>query len=120
MQVPFFAEQGLDLGNFHLATLNVSIAPLRYAVIEARHTFKCLDWHPEDPAEDFSFFDCRLLESRTGEWVEGFVYYPHPDTKPSHLQPDEVLEFLMSRRIDGIGYRSRIEIEIPEDQMRIG
>ena len=33
MQLPFFAELGLDLSAFYPGTLNVSIAPLSYRVV---------------------------------------------------------------------------------------
>lgn len=57
MQLPFFAERGLDSSGFFPGTLNVSIAPLSYRVLSPRYTFRALKWHPADPAEDFSFFD---------------------------------------------------------------
>src|ERR1022692_3857667 len=60
MQFPHFLSRGLDLSSFHLGTLNVSIAPLAYRVLKARHTFTNVKWHPTEPAEDFSFFDVRV------------------------------------------------------------
>lgn len=36
MQKPFFQALGLDLSPYHVGTLNVSIAPLRYRVIAPR------------------------------------------------------------------------------------
>lgn len=116
MQLPFFLERGLDLSRFHLGTLNVSIAPMKYRIGEARHTFREVKWHPTEPAEDFSFFDVVL--HREGEApVKGFVYFPHPETKPTHFQKADVLELLLPWT-EGLGYGTRIGIEVPEWQMR--
>jgi hypothetical protein len=86
MQLPFFAALGLDLSAFYPGTLNVSIAPLSYRVWQAETTrFVDLKWHPEDPAEDFSFFDV-VVHRENGPPVRGWIYFPHPDTKPTHFQ----------------------------------
>lgn len=118
MQTPFFLERGLNLGEFHRGTINVSIAPLRYRVLKARCTFRNVKWHPTEPAEDFSFFDVRLL--RTGKTpVAGLVYFPHPETKPAHFQQADVLELLFPF-IPDLGYGRQLKLEMPEDQMLIG
>lgn len=93
MQLPVFKDLGLDLGKFYPGTLNISFAPNQYKVISPKLTFRDVIWHPADPAEDFSFFDARLhLDGRQS--VEGYVYHPHPDTKPRHFQAPDVLELL--------------------------
>ncbi|WP_294227342.1 hypothetical protein [Prosthecobacter sp.] len=61
MQLPHFAALGLDLGAFYPGTLNVSIAPFSYRIGRARHTFRQLKWHPEDPAEDFRSLTSRCI-----------------------------------------------------------
>jgi hypothetical protein len=81
MQAPFFEKRGLDLSPFYIGTVNVSIAPLRYRVLTPRVTFRNVKWHPVEPAEDFSFFDVRLVPPG-GERVAGLIYYPPPETKP--------------------------------------
>ena len=91
MQIPHFLALGLDLRSFHLGTLNVSIAPLCYRVVKARHTFTNVKWHPTEPAEDFSFFDVRVIRPDESP-IAGFIYFPHPDTKPEHFQQPDVLE----------------------------
>ena len=116
MQVPFFKERGLDLSRFHLGTLNVSIAPLCYEVVQARHTFHALKWHPTEPAEDFSFFDVTVHRDDEPP-VEGFIYFPHPDTKPTHFQKADVLELLLPWT-EGLGYGARIRLDVPVGQMR--
>ncbi|WP_193212594.1 hypothetical protein [Luteolibacter marinus] len=115
MQQPFFRERGLDLAAFHPGTVNVSIAPWRYLVGGARHTFRRVKWHPVEPAEDFSFFDVEVRH-RGGPPVAGWIYYPHPETKPEHLQDPDVLELLLPF-LDGLGYGDELELRVPEDQM---
>jgi hypothetical protein len=115
MQEPHFKILGLDLTRYHLGTLNVSIAPRSYHIGKARHTFHQVKWHPTEPAEDFSFFDVRLIRPDGGS-VDGLIYFPHPDTKPEHFQQPDVLELLFPF-VDGIGYGSELILEIPSDQM---
>lgn len=118
MQLPAFAALGLDLSGYHLATLNLSIAPARYEVVAPRFTFRDVKWHPTEPAEDFSFFDCRLLFPGR-EAVSALIYYPHPETKPAHFQPDDLLEVL-APFIEGISYGMQVTLEVPAEQMRVG
>lgn len=117
MQTPFFQSLGLDLSRFHSGTLNVSIAPCRYQVVKPRLTFREVKWHPSEPAEDFSFFNFRLLRGNLPP-VEGLIYFPHPDTKPTHFQKPDVLELLLPF-VEGLAYGKEIELEIPLDQMVI-
>jgi len=117
MQWQFFAELGLDLSAYYPGTLNVSIAPLSYRVIKPRHTFRALKWHPEDPAEDFSFFDVAVHREGAVP-VYGWIYHPHPDTKPVHFQKPDVLELLLPWT-EGLGYGTKITLEVPAEQMMI-
>ena len=115
MQLPFFAQLGLDLSVYHPGTLNVSIAPLSCRVIKARLTFRNLKWHPTEPAEDFSFFDVTVHRDGAAP-VAGLIYFPHPDTKPAHFQRAGVLELLLPWT-EGFNYGAPIRMEVPRDQM---
>jgi hypothetical protein len=115
MQFPHFLALGLDLSSFHLGTLNVSISPLAYRIGKARHTFTCVKWHPTEPAEDFSFFDVRLLVPDKGP-VTGLIYFPHPDTKPEHFQQPDVIELLLPF-VKGLSYGVALRLEVPTAQM---
>ena len=115
MQTPHFQARGFDISQLYLGTLNVSIAPLRYRVVKARHTFTNVKWHPTEPAEDFSFFDvCVVLPDKPV--VAGFIYYPHPETKPEHFQQPGVLELLLPF-VEGLHYGMSLRLEVPADQM---
>ena len=117
MQMPFFKARGLDLAPYYPGTLNVSIAPLRYEVVRAPCTFEDVKWHPVDPAETFSFFHVnRILPD--GSRVAGLVYYPHPETKPKHFQPPDMLE-LMFPKMDDAAYGSELDLEIDEKEIRL-
>ncbi len=115
MQAPHFAALGLDLSLFYPGTLNVSVAPLRYRIVRPRATFRGVRWHPTQPAEDFSFFDVRLVREGLPA-VDGLIYYPHPDTKPEHFQPAEVLELLLPF-VEGLGVATEVTLAIPAGQM---
>ncbi len=119
MQVPFFKERGLDLSGYHLATINVSIAPMQFEVLAANDCFRNVKWHPSEPAEDFSFFHCQVEAPDEGIPVNGLVYFPHPETKPEHEQPDDVLEILLEKKISGISYGSTIELLLPREGFEI-
>jgi hypothetical protein len=100
-----------------LGTLNVSLAPLCYRVVKARHTFTNMKWHPTEPAEDFSFFDVRVIRPDESP-IAGFIYFPHPDTKPEHFQQPDVLELLLPF-VKGLHYGMELSLEIPTTQMVI-
>jgi hypothetical protein len=117
MQTPFFRALGFDLGRYHGGTLNVSIAPRHYRVVAPRLTYRAVKWHPTEPAEDFSFFDVRLLRDNLHP-VEGLIYFPHPETKPTHFQAPDVLELLLPF-VEGLAYGTEIQIEVPSMQILI-
>jgi hypothetical protein len=115
MQLPFFRELGLELSGYHFGTLNVSIAPVNYHVVQPRLTFRNVKWHPTEPAEDFSFFDVTVRLDGASP-VKGLVYFPHPDTKPEHFQKPDVLELLLPWT-EGIDYGTKVQIEVPCEQL---
>ena len=117
MQSPHFLAQGMDLGRYHGGTINVSIAPHVYRVVKAPTTIRNVKWHPVEQAEDFSFFDVRVIRPAETA-VAGKIYFPHPDTKPEHFQRPDVLELLLPF-LEGISYGTELRLEIPAEQMVI-
>lgn len=117
MQLPFFASRGLNLSSYYPATINLSIAPAKFTPGKARVTFTGLKWHPREPAEDFSFFDCTFQFPEKAEGIHGLIYYPHPETKPEHFQTPDTLEILASRFVDGLDYGSRGLLSAPPEQI---
>lgn len=117
MQLPHFAQRGLDLSSYHLGTLNLSIAPKTFRILETSHRFDDVKWAANEPAENFWFLDCQIglnLE----EFVDGFIYYPDPETKPCHFQPPNVLEVLAPKLPD-INYGDSIWLALRRDQVEI-
>jgi hypothetical protein len=116
MQTPYFLERGLDLRPYHPATIGVSIHPLTFALLSPALTFRGVKWSPDHQAGDFSFSPCRLIFA--GATYDGWVYYPHPDTKIGHHHDESTLE-VITRFVDGIQYGATIEIEINQQEMAI-
>lgn len=117
MQRPYFAAHGFRLDHIHPATLNLSIAPRHFRILRPLKTIRNLHWHPTEPPETFSFCDCRI-QAPDRTWLSGYIYHPHPETKPGHFQPPGVLEIL-APRMDGIHYGLRLTVELKSSQMAI-
>ena len=116
MQKAYFHQQGLNLDGYYLGTINLSISPYQYEVKQAKYTFRQVKWSANEPAEDFSFFDCRLV--RPDGIIPGYIYYPHPETKPEHFQPPNTLE-IMSSFIPNLRYNNELIIELNPNQIEI-
>lgn len=117
LQKPFFRARGLNLDDYYLGTINLSISPYRYEVKIPKYTFRKVQWSPDSLAEDFSFFDCRiLLELDTS--LDGLIYYPHPETKPEHFQSPDILE-IITVPIDNLKYGDELTIEVIKQQIVI-
>ena len=138
-QLPHFYQLGLDLSPYYLGTLNLSIAPYHYHIQQATYSFQNVRWSAIAPPEDFSFFACQLTPMRdltsevstdpisansvSADWVRtdqvsaeqvsyhGLIYYPHPETKPEHFQPPDILEVL-APKIAGVQYGDRFQLTV--------
>ncbi len=115
-QIPLFKERGLDLERFYSGTLNISIAPHTYEMINPEYTFRQVAWTDLHPPEDFSFSPCTVRFK--GGRFSGYVYYPHPETKKRHFENSSILE-IISEFIPDIQYGDRVELEINPDEIRI-
>jgi len=115
-QKPFFKACGLDIDRFYLGTLNVSIAPLRFEMVRPAYTFRQIAWTDLHPPEDFSFSPCRVRFQ--GREYEGYVYYPHPETKIRHFQNPSLVE-VITEKIPGIEYGTRIELALDPAAIRV-
>ena len=116
LQWPLFQAGGLRLDGLYPGTVNLAIAPWRYRVVAPRLTLRKVRWHPAVEPEDFSFFDVSVWFGPQSA-VAGLVYRPHPETKPGHHQPADVLELLLPH-LEGLAYGSQVEIAVPPEQMR--
>jgi len=92
LQQPFFRQLGLDLSGLMAATLNVSVHPHRVHLRQPEYTFRQVAWSDRHPPEDFSFTRCQVVVNQTP--YDGWIYYPHPETKQRHFQADSLIEVI--------------------------
>ncbi len=116
LQIPHFAAQGLDLSGYHPATLNVALDVSAVHLRQPAHTFRGVRWTDRVPPEDFSFAPCQLRHA--AHTYEGWVYSPHPETKPDHHQAANVLE-VITGFIPGIRYGSAVTLSVHRGTLAI-
>ncbi|MBI5950632.1 MAG: hypothetical protein HY865_03145 [Chloroflexi bacterium] len=115
-QKPYFKELGLDLYPYFTGTLNVSIAPLEFEMTRPELTFPLVEWTNLHPPETFSFSRCRVWFK--GKSYEGWVYYPHPETKKTHFQNPSLVE-VIAHEVEGIQYGDALELELNPQEITI-
>ncbi|MGB8213206.1 MAG: hypothetical protein WCE68_06565 [Anaerolineales bacterium] len=115
-QIPLFKQRGLDLEQFYYGTLNISIAPAVFEMVQPGYTFQRVAWTDLHPPEDFSFSRC-TVRFKAGRYA-GYVYYPHPETKKRHFENSSILE-IICMRIPDIAYGDRVDVELNPDELRI-
>ena len=106
-QKPYFKELGLDLSPYFNGTLNISIAPFEFEMTKPEFTFPLVEWTDLHPPETFSFSLCKVIFE--GKEYEGWVYYPHPETKKTHFQNPSLIE-VIAHEIHGIKYGDGIKV----------
>lgn len=92
LQKPFFEEKGIDLHGYYDGTLNLSIAPKHFTIVQPDHTVENLEWIKGFPAETFFFARCKV--STHEHCYQGWIYYPHPETKTQHFHNNQLIEVL--------------------------
>lgn len=115
-QKPYFKALGLDLDAMFNGTLNISIEPYAFEMAKPTHTFRAVKWTELTDAEDFSFSQCRVRFQ--GREYEGWVYYPHPETKKDHFQEASTVEVL-APFIRDIKYGDELEIILDTAEIEI-
>jgi hypothetical protein len=106
-QIPIFKSLGLDLSAFFRGTLNVDIRPLIFHLVGPELTFRRVRWTDLHPPEDFSFSNCRVIFG--GHGYDGWLYYPHPETKRRNFQNPSLLE-VIAMEIPGVAPGSRLQV----------
>ncbi len=115
-QKPYFKKLGLDLSPYFNGTLNISIAPLTFKIVKPEFTFEKVAWTNLHPPETFSFSRCKVIFKN--EEYEGWVYYPHPETKKKHFHNPSIIEAI-ALAIPNIQYNDKVELEINEDEIQV-
>jgi CTP-dependent riboflavin kinase len=116
MQIPFFKQLGLDLTPYFRGTLNISIRPKTFTIVRPEFTFRAVAWTDRHPPEDFSFSRCRVSVQEVS--YDGWVYYPHPETKKRNFQDPTLIE-VIAPFIPRIQYGLEIELETNPLEIRI-
>lgn len=115
-QKHFFKTLGLDLYDYFNGTLNISIAPYVFSLAKPEITFELVKWTDLHPIETFSFSRCKVKFE--GNDYDGWVYYPHPETKKTHFQNPSLME-IISYEIPNIKYGDLVEVETNSNEITI-
>lgn len=115
-QRPILAARGFDLSGYFNGTLNIDIRPHGFAMVKPEYTFHYVEWTDLHPPEHFSFSRCRVIH-RDAEY-EGWVYYPHPETKIRNFQNPSLLE-VIATPIPGIQYGDELDVLVNGEEISI-
>lgn len=115
-QRPVFAARGLDLSGCFNGTLNIDIRARTFQVIRPEFTFHNVEWTDLHPPEHFSFSRCQVIFK--GIEYDGWVYYPHPETKLRHFQNPSLLE-VIAVPIPGIKYGDEVEVDLNPHEIAV-
>lgn len=100
-QRPLFKARGLDLAGYFNGSLNIDLRPATFRLLKPQFTFPLVEWTDLHPPETFSFSRCRVVFGEVE--YDGWVYYPHPETKLRNFQNPSLLE-VIARPIPGLVY----------------
>jgi hypothetical protein len=115
-QRPIFKERGLDLSSYFNGTLNVDIRPFVFRPIKPEFTFRNVEWTDLHPPEHFSFSHCRVIYG--GVEYEGWVYYPHPETKKRNFQNPSLLE-VIAAFVPDIKYGDELQVQLNPERIEV-
>jgi hypothetical protein len=115
-QRPIFKSRGLDLSGYFNGTLNIDIRPHTFKLIKPENTFQQVEWTDLHPPEHFSFSHCKVIHKDIE--YEGWVYYPHPETKLRHFQNPSLLE-VIAYPIPGIKYGDELQVQVNPEELEV-
>ena len=115
-QRPIFKARGLDLNNYFNGTLNIDISPHTFKMLKPEFTFHNVEWTDLHPPEHFSFSRCTVTYKDSK--YDGWVYYPHPETKLRHFQNPSLLE-VIAMPIPKIKYGDEVDILVIAEEIEI-
>jgi hypothetical protein len=115
-QRPVFKARGLDLQDYFNGTLNIDIRPNVFRMEKPQYTFRNVEWTDLHPPEHFSFSRCKVIYR--DHQFEGWVYYPHPETKKRNFQNPSLIE-VISTPIPEIRYGDEIEVLLNPEEITV-
>ncbi len=115
-QRPIFKARGLDLSGYFNGTLNIDISPRAFKLIKPQFTFHTVEWTDLHPPEHFSFSRCKVIFKEIK--YDGWVYYPHPETKLRHFQNPSLLE-VIAMEIPAVTYGDTLDVLINPEEIEV-
>ena len=115
-QRPIFKSRGLDLSGYFNGTLNIDIRPHTFKLLKPEFTFHNVEWTDLHPPEHFSFSRCEVIFKEAE--FDGWVYYPHPETKLRHFQNPSLLEAI-ALPISGIKYGDEVNVLVNPNEIEV-
>lgn len=115
-QRPIFKSRGLDLSEYFNGTLNIDIHPHTFKMVRPEFTFQHVEWTDLHPPEHFSFLMCKVIFEDVE--YEGWVYYPHPETKLRHFQNPSLLE-VIAYPIPKIKYGDKVDVLVNPEEIAV-
>lgn len=115
-QRPIFKSRGLDLSRYFNGTLNIDIRPHTFKLVKPEFTFHHVEWTDLHPPEHFSFSRCKVIFENVE--YEGWVYYPHPETKLRHFQNLSLLE-VITYPIPQISYGDKVDVLVNPQEISV-
>ncbi len=116
-QRPIFNSRGLDLSSYFNGTLNINIHPHTFKLSKPEFTFQHVEWTDLHPPEHFSFSRCMVIYKNIE--YDGWVYYPHPETKLRHFQNPSLLE-VIAVPIPEIKYGDIVGVLLNPEEVTVG
>ena len=115
-QRPIFKSRGFDLTVFFNGTLNIDIRPHAFRMEKPEYTFQNVEWTDLHPPEHFSFSHCKVVYNDVE--YEGWVYYPHPETKERNFQNPSLVE-VIAVPIPDIKYGDKLQVLLNPDEIAV-
>ena len=115
-QRPIFKRRGLDLDGCFNGSLNIDIRPYVFRMEKPEYTFHSVEWTDLHPPEHFSFSRCKVIYKDVE--YEGWVYYPHPETKLRHFQDPSLLE-VIAHEIPEIKYGDEVHVLVNPEEIEV-
>lgn len=115
-QRPIFKSRGFDLGEYFNGTLNIDIRPHTFKMEEPQYTFRYVEWTDLHPPEHFSFSRCKVIYKDME--YDGWVYYPHPETKKRNFQNPSLVE-VIATPIPEIKYGDELQVLLNPEEISV-
>ena len=115
-QRPLFTARGLDLSAYFNGSLNVDIRPHTFKMMKPQYTFPLVEWTDLHPPETFSFSRCKVIYNDVE--YEGWVHYPHPETKLRNFQNPSLIE-VIAMEIPGIHYGDALDVMVDPEEIEV-